>query len=341
MDGSSSFTLTARLNSFRDSRSGQAGAVPQVDTLALIDRVATITVVRTVELNYPQHLRSVDLRRLSDRLGERGLSVHGLALRYEPPEFVYGAFTNPEPKVRRRAIQTAKDAVEVCKRLGGQMVTLWLAYDGFDYPFQVDYAQVWDLALDGIAQVATHDPSVAISIEFKPSGSRSYPIFGSGALTLVAIQQLGLPNVGMTLDFCHALMAREYPAFTATLALRMGKLYGVHLNDGYGQRDDGLMVGREHLFETLELLRVLRQGDYQGVLYFDTFPEREDPVKEFEANVSMVSWLLQVSEALDGQALRSAQDRQDALASWQLLSDALRRAALECGWSSTHRGECQ
>ena len=74
----------------------------------------------------------------------------------------------------------------------------------------------------------------------------------------------------------------------AALALRDGRLFGVHLNDGYGQADDGLLVGSVHPWQTLELLATLRRHDYRGTIYFDTFPVREDPAAESAANVARV-----------------------------------------------------
>ena len=56
-----------------------------------------------------------------------------------------------------------------------------------------------------------------------------------------------MPNLGVTLDFAHVLYADEQPAFAAALIARHSRLLGVHLNDGYGKRDDGLMVGAVHL----------------------------------------------------------------------------------------------
>ena len=55
-------------------------------------------------------------------------------------------------------------------------MTIWLGQDGFDYNFQVDYAQVWDLEIDGIREVAAHDPDCLISIEYKPNEPRAYSL---------------------------------------------------------------------------------------------------------------------------------------------------------------------
>jgi hypothetical protein len=37
------------------------------------------------------------------------------------------------------------------------------------------------------------------------------------------------------------------------LAARHSRILGVHLNDGYGKRDDGLMAGSVHPVQTVEL----------------------------------------------------------------------------------------
>jgi hypothetical protein len=108
------------------------------------------------------------------------------------------------------------------------------------------------------------------------------------ATTLLALKEVGLPNLGVTLDFAHVLYADEQPAFVASLIARHSRVLGVHLNDGYGKRDDGLMVGVANPIQTIELLRQIRNDGFVGPIYFDTFPDLTglDPVKECEANIS-------------------------------------------------------
>jgi xylose isomerase len=108
----------------------------------------------------------------------------------------------------------------------------------------------------------------------------------------------------------------------AALALRDGRLFGVHLNDGYGQADDGLLVGSVHLWQTLELLATLRRHDYRGTIYFDTFPIREDPAAESAANVTRVRALEAILDRLDADRLAELQSRHDALALQALLHEA-------------------
>jgi L-rhamnose isomerase len=73
------------------------------------------------------------------------MALNGLAMRYyTDPGFRLGAFTHPDPKVRRAAIDLTKRGIDACAAMGGQVMTLWLGQDGFDYSFQADYARMWD-----------------------------------------------------------------------------------------------------------------------------------------------------------------------------------------------------
>ena len=111
---------------------------------------------------------------------------------------------------------------------------------------------------------------------------------------------------------------------------RHSRLLGVHLNDGYAKRDDGLMVGAVHLKATLELLRQIRRDGYDGVLYFDTFPDATglDPVAECEVNIATVNRLMAVVDRLEADnRLAEAIARQDAVSTQSIVNEALVRGA--------------
>ena len=48
------------------------------------------------------------------------------------------------------------------------------------------------------------------------------------------VNEINRENIGITLDYCHMLMKHENPAYWASILASRGKLFGVHLNDGYG-----------------------------------------------------------------------------------------------------------
>jgi xylose isomerase len=185
---------------------------------------------------------------------------------------------------------------------------------------------MWDWTLEAVAEVADHSKQTEISIEYKPNEPRSFSLMPDIGTTLLAIHEVGRKNVGVTLDFAHVLYADEMPAYAAALAARTKKLFGVHLNDGYGKRDDGLMVGTVHPVQTIELLYVLEQIKYNRAIYFDTFPDITglDPVAECAANIATVENMRDLVDRLRGDnQLTTAIAKQDAVTSNSIIRKAL------------------
>ena len=70
----------------------------------MAERAAKAEGLTDVDLNYPDHVDD-NPAEFARRLGDLGLGVNGLAMRYYTnPAFKLGAFTNPDPPVRREAI---------------------------------------------------------------------------------------------------------------------------------------------------------------------------------------------------------------------------------------------
>jgi xylose isomerase len=319
--------FATRLNSFGSKPDAYwPGGHGKPTPLQLAERASTAQGLTDVDLNYPDHL-GTDARAVGDAIRNLGLAVNGLAMRYySNPAFKIGAFTNPDPAVRREAIDLTKRGIDAARASGSNLMTLWLGQDGFDYAFQADYAKLWADEIDGIREVALHDPECLISIEYKPNEPRSYSLMPDCATTLLALKEVGLPNLGVTLDFAHVLYADEQPAYAAALIGRHSRLLGVHLNDGYAKRDDGLMVGAVHSIQTIELLRQIYADGFDGPIYFDTFPDLTglDPVKECEANIETVKSMLNVVKKLDGDnRLGAAIAQQDAVQSQSIVRSAM------------------
>ncbi|WP_244520831.1 TIM barrel protein [Aliiruegeria lutimaris] len=279
------------------------------------------------DLNYPDHFAFHDGVALARLLAENGMALNGLAMRYyTDPGFAIGAFTNPNPATRRAAIDLTKQGIDTLAEMGGRLMTLWMGQDGFDYAFQADYARMWDDTVAAIADVADHNPAIDISIEYKPNEPRAFALMPDVATTLLALREVGRPNTGVTLDFAHVLYADEMPAHAAHLVSRHSRLLGVHLNDGYGKRDDGLMAGTVHAVQTVELFVELDRAGYDGVIYFDTFPDQSglDPVEEARTNIRLTERLREVAKVLTGEAaLASAIAAQDAAQSQRIVAAAL------------------
>ena len=319
--------FATRLNSFASRPQAEwPGLSGKPTVLQMATRAAKVAGLTDLDLNYPDHMAERPSK-LEAMLSELGLSINGFAMRYySNPAFKLGAFTNPDPAVRREAIDLTKSGIDAAREAGADLMTLWLGQDGFDYAFQVDYETLWQHEIDGLREVAAHDPGCKISLEYKPNEPRSYSLMPDAATTLLAIAEVGLPNLGVTLDFAHVLYADEQPAFAAALVARRSKLLGVHLNDGYAKRDDGLMVGAVHTMQTIELLRQIRKDEYAGAIYFDTFPDMTglDPVHECKVNIATVKRMLRVVDRLEhDNRLANAIDRQDAVLTQAIVQEVM------------------
>jgi len=322
--------FSTRINSFA---SGAARYWPdntgKPGLAQMVQRAASVAGLSELDLNYPDHVTDAP-EATGAMVRDCGLAVSGLAMRYySNPAYKRGAFTNPDASVRREAIDLTKRGIDAARAMGAPMMTLWLGQDGWDYTFQCDYPALWEAEVSGIAEVAEHDRDCLISIEYKPNEPRAYSVLPDAATTLLAIAEVGAPNLGVTLDFAHALYADEQPAFAAALIQRKSRLLGLHLNDGYAKRDDGLMVGAVHELATLELLRQVHRGGFDGAIYFDTFPDASglDPVAECSANIRTVRRMLDAVAQLEGDnTLAAAQGHQEPVAALERARLALARA---------------
>jgi len=321
------FSYATRLNSFKADAAAHWPGRNRITALDLMRRAATVPGLAAVDCNFPDHLEGISPHDIKSRLADLGLGLNGFAMRYySDPGFKKGALAHPEPAFRAKALELTLRGLDALGEAGGNLMTLWLGQDGFDYSFQADYLRLWDHTAEALRIIARHNPAIDIAIEYKPNEPRAFSLLPDAATTLLMISDVGTSNTGVTLDFAHVLYADEMPACAAALIARRSRLLGVHLNDGYGKRDDGLVAGSVHPIQTVELLYTLDKLGYRNAIYFDTFPDAVglDPVAECGANIAAVEGMARVLDRLKGNpALDAAIARQDAVASQRIVQAAL------------------
>ena len=314
--------FATRLNSFKSNWLETS----QPSLFDIIKRASLVKNLTHVDLNYPDHTEP-SLKEIANYVSDCDLKINGLAMRYYTnPSFKLGAFTNPSKKVRQEAIDLTKKAIDGLRELNLNLLTIWLGQDGFDYGFQADYKKIWDDEIQAIKEIAEYDKNCLISIEYKPNEPRAYSLLSNLGTTLLAIKEIDLDNIGVTIDFAHILYSNEQPALVAALIDKHSKILGLHLNDGYGKRDDGLMVGSVHQLATIELLYYISKSNYNGPIYFDTFPDTTnmDPVKECELNIETVKKQLKlVDKLLLNNELTTAIENQDSITSHKIFNSIL------------------
>src|SRR5581483_9981388 len=239
------------------------GYGPEVPLLDAIRKAAEVGGIESVDLNYPfwgpDPPTTAEVRAVLEATGLRALAI---TPEIYTRELRAGAFTNPDPALRRRALDLIAEATEVGHELGVDYMKLWPGQDGFDYPLQADPRRLWELSVEGVRAVAEPYPAMPFAIEYKPKAPRTHMLFSDAARTLLAIEDIGLDNVGVLLDFGHSLYAGESPAAAAELCLFRDRLIDIDLNDNFRSWDDDMTVGSVHFAETLEFLHTLRRAGW-------------------------------------------------------------------------------
>lgn len=298
------------------------GYAEPAGTLEQIRRAGEVGELSVVDLNFP-FTEGVTLDDVKAALAENNLTAIGITPDIYLRRYSRGAFTNPDPEVRKEALAMLNEAANTVRELGADYVKLWPGQDGWDYPFQVNHHDIWKLSKDGIKELASAHPDLKFVIEYKPREPRVKLLWDSAARAIVGIQEMGLDNVGVLLDFGHALYGGESPADAAQLLIDHGLLWGIDVNDNLRGWDDDLMVGTVHMTEVFEFFYTLRKNDWDGVWQLDQFPFREDTVETAKSSIRFLKAIDRALDTLDVEGLEAAQARQDGIAAQRLVQDAL------------------
>lgn len=299
------------------------GYGPARTLIEMIDLAGQVDDLSVVDINYPFADPALSLDTVEAALQRNNLSVIGITPEIYTRQFAKGAFTNPDPGIRRLANEMCNDAANVVRRFGADYVKLWPGQDGWDYPFQVDHKKLWQQSVEGIAELASQNPDLKFVIEYKPREPRCHMSYDSMARTLLGIEKMGQPNVGILLDFGHSLYGGESPADAAQLAIDHGRLFGMDVNDNFRSWDDDLVAGSVHPIELFEFFYTLRKNKWEGVWQLDQFPFREDSVATANSAIGFLKAVERALDKLDFEAMQKAQDQHDAITALNLARQAL------------------
>jgi xylose isomerase len=293
------------------------------NVIEAIDLAGKVRDLSVVDINYPFFGGEFSNAQIKTALERNRLGVIGITPEIYTREFRKGAFTNPDPGIRQRAHELITEAAGVVREFKAEYVKLWPGQDGWDYPFQVDHGALWKNSLDGVGRLAAENPDLKFVIEYKPREPRVHMSFDSLARTLLGIEKIGLPNVGILLDFGHAIFGGESAADSAQMAIDYGRLFGMDVNDNYRSWDDDLVAGSLHPIELFEFFHVLRKNKWDGVWQLDQFPFREDSVATADHAIDFLKVVDRGLDALDLKALRKAQEDHDAITALRIAQKAL------------------
>jgi xylose isomerase len=187
MDDDFPFMFGSRLNSMKDRRDLLDPTDEMLTPRDFVRRQASIRGLGCVDFNYPQHFQDYwTPEEAKEMLDEVGLVAGAVCLRY-PSKFARGAMNHPDVQMRREAIEMTKNAAKVARILGCNEVVVWSAFDGYDYPFQVNYKDKWNQIVSAFQECCDAYPDIKWSLEYKPTdeNTRFFTVPSTGAAMLL------------------------------------------------------------------------------------------------------------------------------------------------------------
>jgi xylose isomerase len=283
------------------------------------------------EFHYPGEINEDNIDKVRKALGPADLYCIALGL-FNDPKYALGSFINPDEKLRKEAIATTKKGIELAAATGSKFI-IWPGGEGYNYPFQIPYVEVWDYFVSAIAEAVdcANHLGVTVLLEHKNSEPAMRILMRDIGMTLYVIQKVkdkgvATDNLKVNMDWQHLIMNGEPLAEYASLLAGEGLLGHQHGNSGWGNFDDDNMVGASFFMQTLELalaLRRYRYGQNGERIGFDLFPYTEDQVEAVRRSIYQWEFIDSLAAKIDDTALKQAQAAHDAVAAYKVVYKTL------------------
>jgi L-rhamnose isomerase / sugar isomerase len=178
---------------------------------------------------------------------------------FQDDDYKLGSVCNPDPKVRRKALDHLLECVDIMDATGSRDLKLWFA-DGTNYPGQDDIAARQDRLAEALSAVYQRlGPDQRMLLEYKFFEPYFYttdvPDWGTSLLHCTALG----PRAAVVVDTGHHAPGTNIEFIVAVL-LRAGRLGGFDFNSRF-YADDDLMVGAADPFQLFRILNEVVAAD--------------------------------------------------------------------------------
>ncbi len=271
-----------------------------------------------VEVIFPYEVNEVET--LKSALKKYNLQVAAVNVNVKAePEFLNGGLTSVDAGIRAKAVQYIKNAKDFAQAVGADKVTCCPLGDGYEFAFQCDYGQMWKYLVETFGEAGGYKTEVPLFVEYKPSETRGRCFLDTAAKSLCLLNDIGIEQMGITLDFGHSKYGQENPAEVVAQLAGSRFPYYIHINDNNGKWDWDYMVASHNFLEYAEFLFYLQEYGYDDFLTSDTSPTRWDIIGTFEANARMTQKIWDRLAAIDRQEFKSLITGGDFLKTWKFI----------------------
>src|SRR3954466_10608529 len=218
------------------------------------------TMALHVEWDLPNGLRAVSK---AQKLGEKNGFVRGSLNPkvFQDQEYKYGSLGNPDPDIRRRALDHILECVEIADALGSRDISPWFA-DGSNYPGTQSIRKRIEWFEEGLKEVhAALRPRQRLLIEYKPFEPAFYHTeIADWGMALVLARNSG-PQSFVLVDTGHHYQSQNIEQIVAWL-LHQAMLGGFHFNDRR-YADDDLTLGSMDPYQVFRIFHEIHSYTWQ------------------------------------------------------------------------------
>jgi L-rhamnose isomerase/sugar isomerase len=231
---------------------------------------------------------------------------------FQDPDYRLGSIANPDPQIRRKALDHLLECVEIATALGSTAQSLWLA-DGTNYAGQDDLAARHERIVGCLVELyAELPPGQELLIEYKFFEPAFYATdIADWGSALLICQALG-ERARVLVDSGHHAQGTNVEQIVALVAAR-DRLGGFHFNDRK-YADDDLIVGSVNPFALFLLFcELLDHGRPLPRLTIDQSHNIEEKLEAMVLSVVNLQEAYAKALLVDRAALREAQRAGDVL----------------------------
>jgi L-rhamnose isomerase / sugar isomerase len=262
-----------------------------------------------------------DLDALRAHLDALGLRIGAVNPNlFQDPDYKLGSITNPDERVRAKALDHLLECVSIATALGSSAQSLWLA-DGTNYPGQDDLRARRERLLDSLQRVYGALPQdQELLVEYKPFEPAFYATdLADWGSALLVCQELG-ERARVLIDLGHHAQGVNVEQIVAILAAQ-DRLGGFHFNNRK-YADDDLIVGSVNPFELFLIFCELVAAGALPRLTIDQAHNIEPKVEAMVLSVLNLQEAYAKALLVDQAGLAEAQSAGDVLGGHQELVEA-------------------
>lgn len=294
---------------------------------AQVHRVTGVcpTIALHVLWDCPEGVRSAKaIAELASRYGVQAGSINPNL--FQDQIYKHGSFGNPDPEIRKHALQHTIDSIEIAHELKSRDISMWFA-DGSSYPGTANIRQRKKWFEEALKE--THGRLYSdqrLLVEYKPFEPAFYHTDIADWGMAMHFSKLAGPQAKVLVDTGHHFQAQNIEQIVAWL-LSENMLGGFHFNDRR-YADDDLTLGSIDPYQVFRIFHEIlfyewETGTKTDVAYMiDQSHNLKGKIEETIQTVTTAQQLFAKAALVDHAALADAQMNCDLIRAESLLQDA-------------------